>query len=322
MPHFAEMVYQLGGIPVMAGIPFGVNAKYYFVDPANGSDSNDGLSLEKAMASIPAAYTKCTANQHDTVFYIAGATSTRLSSALTWSKSYTHLIGITAPTMVGQRARIFQLSTATGLSPLIEFSGTACIIKNIYVFQGVDDATSLINIKVSGQRNYFENCNFIAGGNATCAVDGAVSLSVNDGDENTFVNCVFGCDTIGAGTGVSAINFDTTARRNIFRNCYFTLLAQHSGVTFVEVIDATGIDSFTIFDGCIFVNDQYGTTMSEAFKIPAGMTNATYAHIWLKDCAGYGFTDWEASNRNNLFMNMGQRTAGGNAGLFTVAATG
>ena len=39
MTTHQDMLFQLGGLPVMAGIPFSQNAKYYFVDPANGSDT-------------------------------------------------------------------------------------------------------------------------------------------------------------------------------------------------------------------------------------------------------------------------------------------
>jgi len=110
------------------------------------------------------------------VYYIAGTSSITLSAALTWSNSYTHLIGICAPTRTAQRARIFQLSTLTGASPLITISGSGCIFSNLYVFQGVNDATSLINVSVTGGRNYFENVHFAGGGHAAQAIDGGAAL--------------------------------------------------------------------------------------------------------------------------------------------------
>ena len=164
MTTFGDMVYQLGGLPVMAGVPFGPNAKYYFVDPANGSDNNSGTKPTEALAGLEAAYAKTVANQHDTIFYIAGSSGINLAAAMTWSKNYTHLIGVAAPTRVAQRARIFQTSTLTAASPLITISATGCIFKNLYIFQGVADATSLINVSVTGGRNYFENVHFAGGG--------------------------------------------------------------------------------------------------------------------------------------------------------------
>jgi hypothetical protein len=51
MTTFGDMVFQLGGLPVMSGIPFSQNSQYYFVDPANGSDTNDGKAPNRAFAS-------------------------------------------------------------------------------------------------------------------------------------------------------------------------------------------------------------------------------------------------------------------------------
>ncbi len=314
MTTVKDMLYQLGGSPVMAGIPFSKNAKYYFVDPANGSDGNSGLSPEEALAGIETAEGKCVANQHDTVFYIGGSSGNNLAAALTWDKNYTHLIGICAPTQVAQRSRIFQTSTVTGASPLLNITATGCIFKNFYIFQGVADATSLINVQVTGGRNYFENVHFAGGGHATQAIDGGASLKLNGADENTFVNCTFGVDTAVAATGLAAVLFDDEATRNIFKGCNFTLYAGNAGAIFCEVVDNSGIDRYTIFDNCLFSNPS-ATGMSQAFAIPAGMSPPR-GPMFLKDCWGYGFTDWDASDRGILYLSGGTATAGGYTGLF------
>ena len=106
------------------------------MDPVNGSNTNVGDRWTLPVADIATAYGKCTANQHDVVLYLASSSGVNLSAALTWSKNYTHLIGMCAPTMAAQRARIFQLSTLTGASPLVTVSASGCIFKNFYCFQG------------------------------------------------------------------------------------------------------------------------------------------------------------------------------------------
>lgn len=315
MTEFADLVYQLGGMPIMGSIPFGKNAKYYFVDPANGSDGNDGFTPETALAGLAAAYGKCVSNQHDTVFYIAGSSGMNLSAALTWAKSYTHLIGVCAPTVVGQRARIFQLSTLTGASPLITISASGCIFKNIYVFQGVDDATSLINVSVTGGRNYFENVHFAGGGHATQAVDGGASLKLDGAEENTFVNCTIGIDTVAAGTGMVGILFDGEAHRNVFKNCRVTMYAGHTGAAFVEVVDGTGIDRYTIFDNCLFINSNLDNfAMASGFVIPAFAANNS-SRILLKDCIIQGTTKLDASDRGVLYGNMNAVTGADGSGV-------
>ncbi len=314
MTKVSDMLYHLGGLPVMTGVPFSKYSRYYFVDPANGSDGNDGFSPDKPLATIIAAEAKTVANRHDTVFYIGGASSLTMTAALTWDKSYTHMIGICAPTMVAQRARIFQLSTLTGASPLFNVTAQGCIFKNFYSFQGVDDATSLLNWQVTGGRNYFENVHFAGGGHATQAVNGGASLMLNGGYENLFVNCTLGVDTVAAATGMAALMLDAEATRNIFRDCFLTMYAGNNGAIFVEVVDNAGIDRYTIFDRCLFSNPS-ATGMSQAFAIPAGMAPPR-GPIFLKDCWGYGFTDWDASDRGVLFVSGGTATAGGYAGLF------
>lgn len=314
MTTVKDMLYQLGGLPVMAGVPFSSNASYYFVDPANGSDDNDGLTPAKAMATIIAAEDKCVANRHDTVFYIAGSSGLNMTAALTWDKNYTHLIGICAPSHVAQRARIFQLSTLTGASPLFTISATGCIFKNFYCFQGVDDATSLINWQVSGGRCYFENIHFAGGGHATMAIDGCKSLRlVGSSGEHMFRQCTFGVDTIAAATGVACLSISGGTPRNIFEDCNFILYSAAAGAMFVEWEALSAVDRYMLFKRCSFMNTG-ATTMSEAFSIPASVP--THRRCFLHDCWGYGFTDWEASDRSVLYISGGTATAGGFAGLY------
>jgi hypothetical protein len=313
MTTHQDMLYHLGGLPVMSGIPFHKNAKAYFVDPAGGNDNNDGLTPASAVAGLETAYGKCVANQHDTVFYIAGSSGNTLQAAVTWAKNFTHLIGICAPTMVAQRSRIFQLSTLTGASPLFTHSATGCIMKNFYIFQGVADATSLLNYSVTGGRNYFENVHFAGGGHATQAVDGCYSLHLNGAEENTFVNCTIGVDTIDAATGVFGIGVDGEATRNVFRNCKVTMKAGNGGAGFVELVDNSAIDRYMIFKRCLFLNSS-ATAMDSAFVIPAGMS-VPRGPIVLDECWLYGATDWDANDRGIIKHTMGTATTGGNSGI-------
>lgn len=306
-----ELVYQLGGVPTLGGLPFGKNAKYYFVDPANGNDGNGGLTPDTALAGIEAAYAKTVANQNDTVIYIGGSSGNNLAAAVTWAKNYTHLIGVCAPTQIAQRARIFQTSTLTGASPLLNITATGCIFKNFYIFQGVNDATSLINVQVTGGRNYFENVHFAGGGHAAQAINGGASLKLNAAEENTFVDCTIGVDTIDAATGMMGILFDGEAHRNIFRGCTVRIRAGNAGAGFVEVVDATGIDRDTVFDNCLFLNNS-ATDLTSGFVIPAGM--AAPRKLLLKDCMILGTAKLDANDRGVLFGNMNAVTGADTSG--------
>ena len=319
MTTHMDMLYHLGGLPVMAGVPFSQDSKYYFVDARNGSDSNSGLRPDKALATIIAAEDKCVANQHDTIFIIGTGTAINMTAALTWDKSYTHLIGISAPTHVANRARIAHETVGYGaLSPLFNVTASGCIFKNFYCFNGIASATNLINWQVSGGRNYFENVHFAGGGNATCAVDGAASLRlVGSEGEHMFKHCTFGVDTVAAATGVRALAIVGGTPRNWFQDCNFISYASAGGAMFVEWEALSAVDRYMLFDKCNFINTG-ATAIDSAFVIPASVP--THRRCFLQDCYGYGFTDWDASDRGVLYISGGTATAGGYSGLYQASA--
>lgn len=105
---------EIDGIPFFPGGNQG-NGNVFFCDPANGNDNSDGTAPSRAVASLQTAHDLTTAGNNDIVFLIGdGSTSAtaRLTTTLTWSNNATHLIGITAPTRIAQRARISHASTA------------------------------------------------------------------------------------------------------------------------------------------------------------------------------------------------------------------
>ena len=295
----------------MAAFPFGVGTQFY-LDPTNGSDGNDGKAPDRAFASLSVAYAALTDGKNDVLFYIPGSSSITLSAAFTWGKSYTHFVGLCAPTHAAQRCRIFQLSSLTGASPLFTVSGSGCVFENIYIFQGVNDATSLINVSVTGGRNYFSNVHFAGGGHATQAITGGASLKLDAAEENTFDGCTIGVDTIDAATGMVGLLFDTDAHRNLFRDCTFRMRAGNSGAAFVKVADATGIDRDNSFVNCLFVNNSTANDMAGAFVIPAmGEPRA----LLLKDCMFHNVTKLDADDRGVLFGNMNAVTGADLSGV-------
>lgn len=281
----------------------------FYLDPANGNDANDGLTPETAFKTLPAGYAALRDGKNDILFYIAGSGSIQLAAGLTWSKNYAHLIGVCAPTRAGQRARIFQAADAEAVSPLITISGQGCVFANLYIFQGVDDATSLVNVQVSGQRNYFENVHFAGGGHATQAIDGGASLVIAGGAENTFVGCTIGVDTIAAGTGMAALVFASTggAARNRFIDCDFTLHAGHAGAVFIEVLGNAGLDRYQLFRSCLFTNLS-STAMTQAVAVAGGVDPAN-KRLVMFNCAKIGAGKWDNGDTSLVVGNMNAVTA-------------
>lgn len=295
------------GIPLVGGvggIPF--TGQWYFVDAVNGSDGNEGTA-DSPLQTIPRAYALTKEGNNDVVALIsnpltASATTGtfRLSSTLTWAKSATHMIGITAPTMIGQRARI---STATGattnLSPLITVSAQGCMFANFSIFQGVGQAATDEKLcDITGQRNYFWNVGFQGMGSANGAGRaGSYCVYLNGGSENTFVDCQFGVDTIARTKANASVKLRNSATRNVFKGCLFPVLATGAGgdsPLFVDAAAAAAIDRFAWFKDCAFINAINSTGIAVVAVV--GYNAAQGGTVVIDNCSAVGCTDWTSAD--------------------------
>lgn len=290
---------QLGPVALAGGDVF-------FVDPATGKAGNDGLTPQTAVATITQGYALTTDGRHDIVCYIGGPTSLT-ESAITWAKSYTHLVGVCAEVSVAQRARIF-LTPASTSTVFLTISGSGCGFANFYIFHGVASTSSLICAKVTGQRNHFRNVHFAGIGHATGQGDvaGARSLWVT-GSECKFVDCTIGVDTIARSTTNAEIEFSGAATRNEFRDCLFLSYADNAGHLFLKAASSADIDRWVLFRDCIFSNavKSAATVMTQAFSVHASVGG----YFLLKNCTGVGFTDYETTPSGNVLIDGGPPTA-------------
>ena len=241
-------------VSAMVNLPRGPYSNIYVVDPQNGSDSNAGTSFEKPLLTLKAAYDKCTANQNDIILLVGGPTGNALAEALDWSKSYTHLIGLSADIPgVGQRARVTG-SDALDLDSLVTVSGNGCIFKNVQFFNGGDADEDSGAVIVTGARNYFENCFFAGMAHATpSARAGAFSLKINGGEENFFKRCSIGLQTIIRSAANAELVLDGNCYRNKFVECEFLSWSVTAGKLLVKFA-ATAVPWVTQFENCLFEN--------------------------------------------------------------------
>ncbi len=320
MSTVSDGLFQYGGVPV----PFAFTGTHWFVKPSTGSDGNSGRTINRPFKTLAKALSMATANQNDVVYLIsesntASATTDYQTTALDWNKDLVHLIGICSPSMVSQRARIAQTSTATGLTNLFTVSADSCVIKNISIFQGVDDATSLVACKVTGSRNYFENVHFAGIGHATQSAAGAASLKLDGAQENVFRNCVIGVDTVATDADGANLICDTDATRNAFIDCLFQLFITAAGASHVTIADTTGIDRWLWFKNCQFMSESTNKTvdMTEVFDVPAGIAQGK---IVLQNCSAMndgGAPVWTAGTEGIIWADMVAPAASAAGGLMT-----
>lgn len=312
------------GMPVLGGangLPFTGN--YWFVKPSSGLDGNSGNSPQQALKTIARALELATANNNDVIFLIsesntASATTDYQSATLTWNKDLTHLIGVCAPSQFSQRARIAQLSTATGVSPLVNITASGCYFANFSVFQGVADATSLVAVQVTGSRNVFNNVTFAGIGNATQVAAGAASLKLAAAQECLFQNCTIGQDTISVDQNCTALSCTTAATRNTFVNCTFDAYLSNAGFATVT-IGTNGIDRTMNFNGCQFwaKSSNKSITQTSVFSIPAISQGAIvlFNSSFFTDGGTSGV--WDSNSRGIIWNNTPAAAASGAGGEMT-----
>lgn len=302
--------FRLGSsMGVDGGVDITQGNKWY-VDAANGSNGNSGLYEDEALADIEAAEEAAVANQNDIIYYLSSSSSVSLSAAVTWDKSYTHLIGVGAPSSAANRARIFAPATVDAAVALT-ISASGCVFQNFYLFQGGDAAGALGCILVSGGRNYFKNVHAAGPGHATPAGEaGAYALKLT-GSENRFDECTIGVDSVKR-TGDNAIlSVDGAATRNEFYRTKFLSWAETNTYCIVKIVDTTAIDRYLYFQNCLFYNfwTNHADKLLEVFDVPG----STQTHdIILDRCLAVGADEWEDGDLGQIWVeNLGGAATSG-----------
>lgn len=285
MTAFQDMLYHMGGVPVGLGIPFGPDSRYFFVDPDNGNDDNNGRKSTQAKASLAAAYALTRADKHDAVFFIGTDSADVPTAALDWANDFTHLIGLSGNIPgSGQRCRV-EAQAANDVTEVVDFSCKGSVIRNMQFTNlsnaDVDSGSAI----VSGDRNYLLNCFFAGMGHATPgARAGSYSLTLS-GSENHFERCTIGLDTIQRAAANSELIVSGGAR-NRFWDCDFTSQSSTAGKFAVQIAD---MDRWIEFKDCLFHNfsTNWGQALTDAFNIDE---TATHYVILRGACQFVGYT--------------------------------
>jgi hypothetical protein len=288
----------------LAGVPRSRNSQVFVVDSLLGNDANAGTKWQFPLLSIDAALAKTVSLRNDCILMVGNGTSYATTAAMLWNRSFTHLIGMSAPVMMEPRTRI-KCPAALATTPFITWSGTGCIVKNMSFWHETSNGAGLVNFHLSGGRNYFENCAFSGGAGAN-NLNGMRSLLIDGGAANRFKDCVIGNDTIVVPNGAAGLEFGDVggvgsgAMHNLFEDCIF--MVETNGTTFVHVLvpAAADVGRHNIFKRCLFLNEGNGAQAS-VFGIVAAL--APHARILALDCWMYKVAEWCATN-NGLVTNI------------------
>ena len=265
----------------------------FYVDPNAGSDTaNSGTSQDDALATVAAAYAKCTSGNHDVVIIAptGGTGRTTEPAAIAWAKRFTHLIGSCAPATNSPRAGMtFTLAAATTTAQFV-VSENGCIFKNIVFYQGVADSYG--GVQVTGDYNYFEGCHFNGVVNATAGDSAnARDLVLTGASDNVFVDCTVGNDTTNRSAANANLAMASGSARNEFKGCRFIHHADNVGVLHAIITGGNCIDRYVMFNRCAFIGAGTNAGGLEA-TIAMNTSNDIGGSILLWDSWLYGSAAW------------------------------
>lgn len=329
---------SIDGRRIMPNADFGGYGDTYYCDPENGDDAQTGLTPTSAVQTIAALHDLMTAEQNDLGILLSSSnaatpTTARVATGGTvWSKDSCHLIGVCSGNHTQQRARISTATTdVTTEIPLI-VSADNCFFHNFSVFHGVNGWTGGTGegggvpaaVKVTGQRNHFNNVSISGLGDSTGAnsmdVDGGSSLWLAE-SENLFEHCYIGLDTVGLGATVAtAIQMSGAQSRNLFDGCKIVMRATAAGARLIELAASAVQDIGAYFDNCMFTNSGIftgGAASTGVFEINATQNGGILVNG--STCAAIGFTFWEEATVSGKLYISNPAVGAGKAGLSTVA---
>lgn len=327
---------SVAGVPTMGVGSILFTGKWYFVDPAHGSDGNEG-SADSPYATLYKAYAVARSGYNDVIVLMGDGSTTgtaRLSVAnavtvdstattgtITWAKNALHLIGMAAPTGINTRARIapptgtYTAATFGNSGNMFNVTASGCVFANFSVWGGFSTgATGCFTWKDSGSRNYYENVHFAGLADAASAGDaGSRVIKLTATQESTYVRCTFGIDTVTRSAANATIEFvatgGTACARLKFLECDFPFMAS-AATPLGMIAGASDLDRWVLFDRCRFLNasSSTSTTLTDLSTINA----AAGGFILFNECIRVGITGL-GSDLTNLYV--GGTTTVNNAGL-------
>lgn len=291
----------------------------WYLDPAAGSDDNDGLSAQTAFKTLPYAYAKLTANKNEILYLIGGTSSINLSAAFTWAKAYTHLVGVCPDMKFGGRARIGHSADFTSMFTI---NAAGCLFKNIHWQFGRGSTTNVNGVVVSATSHYcsFDGCHFEGALHATesggsqawrmLVLQGDVSTGVRS---LTFRNCTFGTWTVvWASAAGTLVEFQGIHAGTHFVGCDFVVNSSSTAMLPVKSdVNLGGAYAYITFQDCRFI--AVNATTAAVFGVP------TMGKILIdSNCSLYNCTAWSASAGGNVLV---AAPVGSKVGGFGVSPT-
>jgi len=200
-PQLFDDVIIEGTLSARGPIDLGRVGNVFYLDPSDGSDTNDGSSKTKAVATLAQALSLCTANNGDVIIRMKGTES--VTATVTIDVPGVTIIAqdFGTPAYVGGENFTTYNSSATGLSA-VKVLAQCRLIGLGFAASDVSEEALLIDCEEGGGFEggfvSIENCRFpLWNGNLAC------SIRTIGGALNHIINCEF--DGVFGDYGTAAI---------------------------------------------------------------------------------------------------------------------
>ena len=244
----------------------------FYVDYANGLDSNTGLSAEKAFKTLSAAYAACTSNNND-VIYVNGYSGVAETAMITWSKSRITVIGVGGGYKYGLGARITMgVTEAITDVFLLKVTGIRNRFVNLKFDSGNTLTQAVATVGEGGEYTVYQNCEFYNSAKLTSDTHAEMVLN---GDSAQFIGCTFGSlATAVSGDKIrpailltkATVAAGKVSRDVLFTGCNFWKKAGGTATAMIKGA-ATDIERLMEFEDCKFIANPLGSAPAVAINV-------------------------------------------------------
>ena len=245
------------------------------------------------------AYDACTANQNDVVVVFPGTYD--FGDVWTWSKDYTHMIGVGPVAATQHPVRLYHSLDSTETTGQFKLTASGCMFKNL-TFHHTGKAQSVYNVYITGDDNTFDHCQFL-NMNDTATADEATMKGVGliGATDIVFRDCVIGGTETERTDGAADVYLDTASDRIFFYDCLFIAdlsAAADADHAFIETADTAAVTTLLYGERCRFINTGGHAANPSAIVTQAALTGA----IVLPDVKVAGIADI-ADNEEKIWIN-------------------
>jgi len=205
--------------------------------------TGDGTQI-RFYTTLEAAYAAATTNQDD-VIVLAGHATHVVAAGIAWTKSRIHVIGMDGGDRLVQQGAKIQSTDGAGDAYVVKVTGTRNSFVNVKAIQVDTNAAALTVWQFGGEGNLYKNFSAVFG--VVNNLDEATASEVVMGeDSGTFINCLFGTETLLTSAARAVFTIDQVTagqefKSNIFKDCIFMVSSSDADALLLKVTANTDV---------------------------------------------------------------------------------